>query len=71
MHSLPSRSYRCHYHPKDNQGVPQPCESGALPSIRVKARNANEAELTAAATVHGVVAHIERIEDDEAAEVFA
>lgn len=62
-----TRSYRCTYFPKDNQGVPQPCESGALPSIRVQAPNANAAELLAAASVHGVVAHVERIDDDAAA----
>lgn len=68
MHNGPStRSYRCHYHPKDQQGVPQPCESGALPSIRVQARNGNEAELIAAATVRGVVASVERVEGDEVA----
>lgn len=61
-----SRSYRCFYFPKDNQGVPQPCESGALPSIRLKAPNGNTAELLAAASVHGVVASVERIEDDVA-----
>lgn len=57
------RSYRCYYHPKDSQGVPQPCESGALPSIRLQAPNANAAELLAAASVHGVVAAVERIEE--------
>jgi len=61
--SADSRSYRCYYHPKDSQGIPQPCESGALPSIRLQAPNANAAELLAAASVHGVVAAVERIED--------
>lgn len=59
----PTRSYRCYYHPKDSQGIPQPCESGALPSIRLQAPNANAAELLAAASVHGVVAAVERIDD--------
>lgn len=63
----PVRSYRCHYHPKDRQGVPQPCETGALPHIQVQARNANEAELLAGAAVNGLVASVERIEADEVA----
>lgn len=61
-----TRSYRCTYFPKDKQGVPQPCDSGALPSIQVRASNANAAELLAGATVNGLVAHVERIDDDAA-----
>eukprot|EP01041_Mallomonas_annulata_P017243 gene17243-35624_t len=57
-----TRSYRCTYFPKDKQGIPQPCDSGALPSIQVQACNANQAELLAGATVNGLVASVERIE---------
>ncbi len=65
-----TRSYRCSFFPKDAHGVTQPSDSGALPSIRLQARNGTEAELLANAAVNGVVAHVERIDDDQAAISF-
>lgn len=67
MDQANTRSYHCTYFPKDRQGNAQPCDTGALPSIRVRALNANQAELLASATVHGLVASVERLETDEVA----
>lgn len=65
-----TRSYRCSFFPKDARGVTHISDTGALPSIRLQARNGTEAELLANATVNGVVAHIERIDDEEIAVSF-
>lgn len=59
------RSYRCTYHPKDQEGRPVASDSGALPSIRVKANSANQAELLAWATTGCNVASVERLEECE------
>lgn len=67
MDQVNTRSYRCSYFPKDKQGIAQPCDTGALPSIRVQAVNANQAELLAGATVNGLVACVERIDSGEVA----
>ena len=66
----PTRSYRCSFFPKDARGVTHISDTGALPSIRLQARNGTEAELLANATVNGVVAHVERIDDEEIAVTF-
>lgn len=58
-----TRSYRCSYFPKDARGVIHPSDSGALPSIRLQARNGGEAELLGNAMVNGVVATVERIDE--------
>lgn len=65
-----TRSYRCSFFPKDARGVTHISDTGALPSIRLQARNGTEAELLANATVNGVVAHVERIDDEEIAVSF-
>lgn len=58
-----TRSYRCSFFPKDDRGVVHLIDSGALPSIRVQARNGGEAELLGNAMVNGVVATVERIDE--------
>lgn len=62
-----TRSYRCSFFPKDDHGVVHLIDSGALPSIRVQARNGCEAELLGNAMVNGVVATVERIDDHQVA----
>lgn len=62
-----TRSYRCSFFPKDDRGVVHLVDSGALPSIRVQARNGGEAELLGNAMVNGVVATVERIDDHQVA----
>lgn len=66
-----TRSYRCNYHPKDLNGHPTASDSGVLPSIRLKAANAEAAARLAFITTGCVVSNVERVEDEEAAEVFA
>lgn len=70
--TLPARSYRATYHPKDINGHPVPSESGVLPSIRLQATSAEAAALLAGAFTGCVIANVERIEaDEEVAEVAA
>jgi hypothetical protein len=57
-----ARSYRCSYHPKDLNGHPVAADSGVLPSIRLKAANAEQAALLASVTTGCVVSNVERIE---------
>lgn len=72
QHTLPARSYRATYHPKDINGHPVPSESGVLPSIRLQATSAEAAALLAGAFTGCVIANVERIEaDKEVAEVAA
>lgn len=70
QHTPPARSYRATYHPKDQNGYPVVSESGVLPSIRLKAPNAEAAALLAGATTGSVIAGVERL-DDEAELEFA
>lgn len=61
--SQPARSYRATYHPKDVHGHPVASESGVLPSIRLRAPNAEAASLLANAATGCVIAQVERLED--------
>lgn len=65
------RSYRCTYHPKDTNGFPVAAETGVLPSIRIRAANAEQAALLAHATTGCVIALTERIEPEDETEGVA
>lgn len=72
MHTVAAaRSYRCSYHPKDLNGHPTAADSGVLPSIRLKAANAEQAARLAFITTGCVVSNVERVEAEELAEVAA
>jgi hypothetical protein len=60
-----TRSYRCSYHPKDFNGYPVAADSGVLPFIQVKARNAEHAQRAAFALTGCVVSGVERQEGGE------
>ena len=57
-----ARSYRCSYHPKDLNGHPVAADSGVLPTIQLKASNAEQAQRAAYAVTGCVVAGVERLE---------
>ena len=59
----PSRSYRCHYHPRDGGGYPAPAETGVLPFVQVKAKDAEEAQRKAHHVTGCPVVGAERIEE--------
>lgn len=63
MHT--QRSYRCTYWPRDAAGRPIESESGVLPSVRVKADDAEGAARAASYLTGCAVSQVERIEDDE------
>jgi hypothetical protein len=65
MQNAPTRSYRCSYHPKDKFGYVVLSDTGALPSIRLQAENANQAEMLAWATVGCPIASVERLDEQE------
>lgn len=72
MHTVAvARSYRCSYHPKDLNGHPVAADSGVLPSIRLKAANAEQAACLAFITTGCVVSNVERVEAEELVEVVA
>lgn len=58
-------SYRCHYHPKDRNGYPATCDTGVLPFVQVKARNAEDAQRIAHRLTGCSISGVERL--DEAA----
>jgi hypothetical protein len=58
MATTESRSYRCYYHPRTDA----PSESGALPSIRLRASNAETAMHCAHAVLGHPIDHVERVE---------
>lgn len=57
-----NRSYRCSYYPRPDE----PCESGVLPYITLKAAGAEQAQQLAFATVGKPIASVVRIEPLEA-----
>lgn len=57
-----ARSYRCSYHPKDQYGNPIAADSGVLPTIQVKAANAEHAQRAAFAVTGCVVSSVERLD---------
>lgn len=65
------RSYRATYYPKDLHGHPVASESGVLPSIRIRAANAEQAAMLAHATTGCVIALTERIEPEDETEGVA
>lgn len=59
----PSRSYRCHYHPRDGGGYPMPAETGVLPFVQLKAANAEDAQRKAHHVTGCSVVSAERLEE--------
>ncbi len=57
-----ARSYRCSYHPQDRDGYPTPAETGVLPFVQLKARNAEDAQRKAHQVTGCPVAQVERLE---------
>lgn len=57
-----SRSYRCTYHPQDDYGIPASAETGVLPFVQLKARDAEDAQRKAYAVTGCPVAQVERLE---------
>jgi hypothetical protein len=60
-----TRSYRCSYHPKEKFDQVALSETGALPSIQLKAKNATQAEMLAWATTGCPIASVERLDEQE------
>lgn len=58
LNSTPDRSYCCYYHPRPDA----PAESGVLPSIRLKAVDADSAARLAYATLGLPIDRVERLE---------
>ena len=57
-----TRSYRCHYHPKDRDGYPTPCDSGVLPFVQIRARDAENAQRIAHQITGCSISSVERLE---------
>ncbi len=62
-----SRSYRCHYTPKDRDGWPVPSDTGVLPFVQVQARNAEDAQVLAWTLTGCAINSVERLEPAGAA----
>lgn len=62
MLSARSHSYRCTYTPLDRDRVPVLNDTGVLPAVQVRARNAEEAQRLAFATVGCPIVVVERLE---------
>jgi hypothetical protein len=63
MSKLRSRSYRCHYHPKDRNGYPAQCDTGVLPFVQLRARDAENAQRLAHQLTGCSISGVERIEE--------
>jgi hypothetical protein len=61
--SHPLRSYRCHYHPKDRNGYPAACDTGVLPFVQVKARDAEHAQRVAHQLTDCSINNVERLDE--------
>ena len=61
-HHIP-RSYRCHYHPKDRNGYPAACDTGVLPFVQVKARDAEHAQRVAHQLTGCSISNVERLDE--------
>jgi hypothetical protein len=57
------RSYRCHYHPKDRSGFPAACDTGVLPFVQVKARDAEHAQRVAHGLTGCSISNVERLDE--------
>lgn len=58
----PTRSYRCHYHPKAPGGQSVPADTGVMPFIQLKATNAETAQRAAHHITGCAIDGVERIE---------
>lgn len=56
------RRYRCSYTPLDRNHVPQTNDTGVLPTVQVQARNAEDAQRLAYATIGCPIVMVERLE---------
>jgi hypothetical protein len=61
--SFASRSYSCHYHPKDRNGYPAACDTGVLPFVQVKARDAEHAQRVAHQLTGCSISNVERLDE--------
>ena len=61
-HGTAHRSYRCSYHPKDLNGHPTTSDTGVLPFVQLKARDAEDAQRKAFHLTGSPIAGVERIE---------
>lgn len=57
-----TRSYRCAYTPLDLNRVPLASDTGVLPTLQVRARNAEEAQRLAFATIGCPIVMVERLD---------
>jgi hypothetical protein len=57
------RSYRCHYHPNDRNGFPAACDTGVLPFVQVKARDAEHAQRVAHDLTGCSISNVERLDE--------
>ncbi len=58
----PQRRYRCTYAPLDRDRVPVACDTGVLPTLHLQARNAEDAQRLAFATVGCPIVLVERLD---------
>jgi hypothetical protein len=63
VHQHNPRSYRCHYHPKDRNGYPAACDTGVLPFVQVKARDAEHAQRVAHQLTGCSISNVERLDE--------
>lgn len=57
------RRYRCTYAPLDRDRLPLPVDTGVLPALSLQARNAEDAQRLAFATIGCPIVLVERLED--------
>lgn len=63
MHTFTrARSYRCSYHPQSPSGAPAPADTGVLPFVQLKARNAEDAQRKAFHLTGCPISAVERLE---------
>ena len=58
------RPYRAYYTPKDRDGWPVPCETGVLPFVQLRARDAEHAQRAAFHLTGCSIDNVERLDDD-------
>lgn len=56
------RSYRCTYHPNDSYGTPVGAETGVLPFVQIKAKDAEDAQRKAHHVTGCPISGVERLE---------
>ena len=54
---------RCHYHPKDRNGFPAASDTGVLPFVQVKARDAEHAQRVAHQLTGCSISNVERLDE--------